>query len=464
MNLGSRQQYDEGRGFNFWWQFVLFAIIGQLCWNVENQWFNTFLYAKITKDVSYVTAMVIISATLTCFSTFLFGTLSDRKGVRNKLIGWGNVLWGVSTIAVGLCQFLVKDGVDMSAVFAACMVVALDGVMSFIGSIAYDCGFNVWVNDHTTPKNSGRVGWVLGVMPVIATILGTVLGGIIIGKDNNYQALFISMGSVVILCGILGLIFTKDRTDLKPSKDGSFWHQFSTPFRFKKLAKMPNMKEMILACCVIAIYFTSFNFYFVHLGNWAIYTLGFTPDMFGYVEGVSMVFGILIAIPISKLIDKNKIPLVCFIGLVASFVGLMLISAFVKDATSVDATSLFSSKNILLLVSVFFFGTGEILLTEACMIWIRGLFPQEVKGQFEGLRCIFFVWIPMFLGTICGDIIIKGAYGNNVQFDEFNHPIYVPQSSLFLYAGIVVLLSFIPLFFANKLYKKRINALTENAK
>ncbi len=343
------------------------------------------------------------------------------------------------------------------------MVVALDGVMSFIGSIAYDCGFNVWVNDHTTSRNTGKIGWVLGVMPVLATILGTVLGGIIIGENDNYQALFITMGSFVILCGVLGLIFTKDKTGLKPAKNGSFWNQLATPFKFKKLKEMPNIKEMILACCVIAIYFTSFNFYFVHLGNWAIYTLGFSPDKFGYVEGISMVAGILVAIPLSKLIDKKKTPLVCVIGLIASFIGLIMVYLFVKDSSSVDSVNLFSAKNILLFVSVFFFGTGEILLTEACMIWVRGLFPDEVKGQFEGIRCIFFVWIPMFLGTICGDFIIKGAYGDNVQYDEFNHPIYVPQASLFLYASFVVLLAFIPLFFAGKLYNKRIKAEKEAA-
>ena len=26
------------------------GIAGQLCWNIENQWFNTFVYAKIAKD------------------------------------------------------------------------------------------------------------------------------------------------------------------------------------------------------------------------------------------------------------------------------------------------------------------------------------------------------------------------------------------------------------------------------
>ena len=259
------KKYDEGKGFGFWWQFVLYALVGQLCWNIENQWFNTFLYTHITKDVSYVTAMVILSATLTCFSTFLFGTISDRTGKRQKWLGLGFIIWGFTTIAVGLCQYTVSW---WGPAIAATMVVLFDGIMSFVGSIAYDCSFNTWTNDHTNKNNEGKIGWVLSVMPVIATILGTVVGGMIVQSEvktyvdpvtgvvntvgSNYQLLFILMGIAVIICGILAFIFTRDSSKVQKNIDGSFWHQFAQPFNFKKLKLIPNIKEMILACLVIA--------------------------------------------------------------------------------------------------------------------------------------------------------------------------------------------------------------------
>ena len=34
------------------------GLAGQLCWNIENQWFNTFIYAKIAKDPSIISWMV----------------------------------------------------------------------------------------------------------------------------------------------------------------------------------------------------------------------------------------------------------------------------------------------------------------------------------------------------------------------------------------------------------------------
>ena len=46
------EKYDSGRGFSFWRQFIFLALCGQLCRNVENQWFNTFLYRKITQDAT----------------------------------------------------------------------------------------------------------------------------------------------------------------------------------------------------------------------------------------------------------------------------------------------------------------------------------------------------------------------------------------------------------------------------
>ncbi len=461
------KKYDQGQGKEFTLSFLLLCLCGQLCWNVENQWFNTFMYRWITQDVSYVTAMVIISATLTCISTFIFGAYSDRKGKRKNLLGWGYIIWGVTTYAVGLCQYLT--GLEFSTpqvaiIIAASSVVALDGVMSFVGSIAYDATFNAWTNDHTTEKNKGFVGTIYGVMPVIATILGTVVGGIILDIDNptgkgNYQLLFGLMGIFVTLCGVFTLIFVKDKSTLKPQKEGTFMQQATSAFRFKELKSLPNIKEMLLACIVICVYFISFNFYFVHLGNWALFELGFEKEFdFGVIEGIAMIFGIILAFPISKLIDKDRIPLVCVIGLVASFLGLLIIYFFVNSNT-IDPTTAFSVKNIPMIIACFFFGTGEILMTEACMIWVRGLFPENKRGCFEGLRCVFFVWIPMLIGTLCGDIIIKSL--GNFGTDAYGMKQYYPPKELFLWASFVVLATFIPLYYAAKVYKKRITAKKE---
>ncbi len=41
----------------FWSLVWLLGLAGQLCWNMENQWFNTFVYAKIAKDPTIISWM-----------------------------------------------------------------------------------------------------------------------------------------------------------------------------------------------------------------------------------------------------------------------------------------------------------------------------------------------------------------------------------------------------------------------
>ena len=62
------------------------GIAGQLCWNIENQWFNTFVYAKIAKDPTIISWMVGVSATATTISTFLFGCVLPSSFISSKKI------------------------------------------------------------------------------------------------------------------------------------------------------------------------------------------------------------------------------------------------------------------------------------------------------------------------------------------------------------------------------------------
>ncbi|MEG2015312.1 MAG: MFS transporter, partial [Clostridia bacterium] len=122
------------------------GLAGQLCWNMENQWFNTFVYAKIAKNPDIINWMVAISAVATTFSTFFFGTVSDRRGSRRPFVAYGYIIWGLFTIAFGLTEFISKT----NYVLAGVLVVIADMVMSFFGSMGNDAGFNAWTNDIMT--------------------------------------------------------------------------------------------------------------------------------------------------------------------------------------------------------------------------------------------------------------------------------------------------------------------------
>lgn len=467
--MGKNKAKQEMHPVRFWTIIWGMGLAGQLCWNMENQWFNTFVYAKISGDVNIVTWMVIVSAFVTTLSTFVFGTMSDRMGKRKIFVSVGYIIWGIATIVFGLTEYARVSGIGILISLSGFLVVLTDAIMSFFGSMGCDAGYNVWVNDYTNDSNKGQIGAALAALPVIGTVVGTVVGGNLINIGNptvgtnaydpsldNYQLLFWTMGIFVILMGVISMFMMKDHSDLRSHKNGSFKEQFLSGFQFKTLKQNPHFKELMLACLVVCAFFIPFNFYFVHMGNWLIYDIGFTSGNMGLVEGIALLFAVLMTIPFAKMINNEKIPQVSLIAVLCNAIGLILTFFFVKSPEDVNGEVLLSAKNIPIFICIFLIGVGYVLITQTGMIWIRGLFPEENRGQLEGLRCVSFTLVPMLLGTLIGNAIIKHTPQVDIKYDVYGHVIDVPQENLYLIAGGMVLLTLIPLYFAAKEYKKRV--------
>ena len=69
---------------------------------------------------------------------------------------------------------------------------------------------------------------------------------------------------------------------------------------------------------------------------------------------------------------------------------------FVKPGT-VNAATAFSSQNIVMFIAVFMAGAGYILIIQAMTMWLKQLYPEDSRGQFEGIRVMFFTLIPMII-------------------------------------------------------------------
>lgn len=440
-------------GLRFWILIWGLGLAGQLCWNIENQWFNTFIYAKIAKDSSIVTLMVITSALATTFSTFFFGTMSDRRGTRRKYISIGYIMWGIFTIAFGLTELIsngtVGNGTKLS-LLAAVLVILADDTMSFFGSMGNDSGYNAWSNDMTTDLNRGQIGAALATQPVIGTIVGTVLGGMLIGSDDNYQRLFWVMGLFVIAMGVLSLVFLRDAQELKPHREGTFWQQFAKVFNFKNFF---SRNELLLVSVTTALFFIPFNIYFVHMGNWMIYYMGFTAESMGLIQGIGLIAAMVLAIPAIRLINRNKTPFVGAAAITINIIGLWALYIFVKPG-AVDTANIIAARNLPLILAVFMAGAGYILIAQSMTMWVKQLYPADNRGQFEGVRVLFFTLIPMIIGTIIGNIIIKNGAGTVVN--EYGITENIPTESIFMWAAILLLFAFIPLYFAGKRYYRRL--------
>ncbi len=429
-------------GFSMWLLVWGLGLAGQICWNMENQWFNTFVYAKIGKDPSIITGMLICSAAATTFSTFFFGTWADRTGKRRTFISWGYILWGIFTIAFGLTQFISKELYLLLAV----SVVLADTVMSFFGSMGNDAGYNTWMNDIMTDKNRGQIGAALATQPVLGTIIGTVVGGLLVGENDNYMLLFVVMGVFVILFGLLSMLTLNKNDDVTPNKDGGFWHQFFSVFNFKRFFKL---KELVLVHVAIAVFFIGFNVYFAYIGNYLIYYLGYSADMMGIIEAVPLVLAMLTAIPIGILINKNKHPYISIAAVLINIIGLLIL--FPIKAADVDPTAIF---NLRIWLGIFVVGVGYVGILQTTKVWAKQLYPANAKGQFEGIWILFFVLIPMIGGSLIGQAVVKTS-GETFLEEASGQMQYVPNGNIFIVGAAVVLLSLIPIILTIKHHKAR---------
>ncbi len=223
---------------------ILFGLIGQIAWNVENMYFNTFLYNSIYKGASQaavdgsinvidaVSKMVAYSAITAMLTTLIMGALSDRRGSRKRFISVGYIIWGVIIGGFGLISrdnvASIFDLSDAASVLTTTVwiVIIMDMVMTFVGSTANDASFNAWVTDSTTTKNRATAESILAFMPMAAMGLVLALGGVLLAGSNiqkSYEYFFLILGTVVFVCGIIGL-FTLKEAPKTVENSGSFFN------------------------------------------------------------------------------------------------------------------------------------------------------------------------------------------------------------------------------------------------
>ncbi|NCC08038.1 MAG: MFS transporter [Clostridia bacterium] len=410
-----------------WALIWVLGLAGQLCWNIENQWFNTFVYAKIGPYASIIAWMTACSAAATTISTFVSGTLSDRIGRRKPFIFIGYILWGLFTILFGTSEFLPKNSITAAAV----MVVMMDALMSFFGSMGNDSGFNSWTTDITNEHNRGQLGAVMAAQPVIATIVGTVGAGIII-EVFGYFEFFVFAGLFVMLIGAIGTAMLREGAELRPVKDEKgFWHQFFSVFNFKNF--MQN-KQLFFVFCIMSVYFICFNFYFVHVGNYFIYSLGYSEGAAGIIQGVGLLIAVLATIPASKFINAGKHPQMIYTSVACTIIGLLVLGVCGGNIPLIE-------------MGIILAGIGYVLVLQTTTAWAKNLYPKDNRGQYEGVRIIFFVLIPMVIGPAIASVIINN-FGKAVVINGESG--MAPSGILFLFAAAFTIFTVIPTHLAAK--------------
>lgn len=424
---------------NNWLVLILFGLIGQIAWAVENMYFNLFVFETFPPNLDAITLMVQLSGVVATVTTLVAGTLSDRLGQRRRFISVGYIIWGVT---VGLFGFITPElfetvfGLDSvrAAAVGIGVIIAGDCVMTLFGSCANDAAFNAWVTDNTNEDNRTKIEGVLSTFPLIAMLV--VAGGFgIIAAITSYQMLFLGLGIVIIAAGVIGLFVVKDKKELRPSgsmKD--IFYGFS-PRRVKE------NKPFYVCLLIVVVYGIACQIFLPYMIIYMREYLGFTDVEYSIVFGGAIAVGAVINILVTRIAERfNKITLY-YIAASVMAAGLL---------------AMYFSKGMGKMLDLVFFGvaglvmiTGYILVAALTGSTLRDYTPEGVAGKLQGVRMVFSVLIPMLAGPFIGNSINKAMnipLSDTASADLMTTS-YVPAPEIFLAAAIcsALMLALIPI-------------------
>ena len=426
----------NGRSFGAknWRILILFGLIGQIAWAVENMYFNLFVFETIAPDLGTVTLMVQLSGVAATLTTLVAGTFSDKTGNRRAFISWGYIIWGVTVALFGMlnaelvAKVLSTDGAKAIGITLVLAVVA-DCVMTVFGSTANDAAFNAWVTDNTEESYRGKVEGVIAILPLIAMLV--VAGGFgILVSFIGYRTLFLALGVLISVSGIVGVFLISDSDSLQ--KSGALKDIF---YGFKPIVVRQNV-SLYLTFLITCVYGIACQVFMPYLIIYMKTYLGFSVVEYSVVFGAAIILGALINLKLTAVSDgKDKAKL---LYAAAAVMAVGLFGMYVAR---------FGGKLAVLLlfgVAGFVMITGYIFVSALCGALVRDHTPQENAGKLQGVRMIFGVLIPMLVGPMIGNAINKSA---GVTLPDLGSAdtmttAYIPAPGIFLAGALVTLLIF----------------------
>ena len=442
-------------GAKIWLSIIVFGLMGQLAWMVENMYFSTYIQKEITTNGWATSATVAASAVVAALVTIFGGVLSDRLGKRKVFISWGYIIWGVVTASFA---FFELDGFSKLGVVAAVTIfVIMDCVMTVFGSMSNDAAFSSWITDVTDITNRSFVDIILSIMPVAALMI-IFVGFDGLTQNGHWDLFFIILGGMTAVAGVLGLFLLKDSPSLKPDRSGKYMQEVVYGFVPKNIKKHKMIYICLIGMMLSGLAMQLWQPYMIMILQ---YTLGFKE---GFVLPLAAVILLSAAMAVvgGKLMDKFGKDKFFYPVAAAGVVGGLLVY-LIK----------FVNNNMVWVYILFI--TGGTLVESASLL-AAGLFnatardytPAEKAGCFQGVRIIIFVTLPMIIASIFCPLIINGFGPIVEQFGVAPGKGYfaIPEISgyelgdnvypfeLFLFAAVVALLMFIPTYFVHRENKK----------
>ena len=405
----------------FWLALAVFSLMGQVAWVVENMYLNVFIYKMFAASASDISLMVSASAISATLTTVLMGALSDRLGKRKLLICGGYILWGISILCFTLVRADIISGIFPATVSAATvgvsLTVILDCLMTFFGSTANDAAFNAWLTDSTDDSNRGKAEGINAMMPLVAIL--AVFGGFMffnLDKAESWTYIFVIIGAVVLLVGILGFFIIKDPEGIQPSNEG---YIKTVTYGFMPSTVKAN-PSLYINLALFIIFNTSIQIFMPYLILYYEVSLGMTDYVF--IMAPAIILASVVTAIWGRVYDKKGFFFSALMALGWLAFGYIALFIF-KNTALVFIGSLLMMSGYLSGMAVF--GAK-----------IRDLTPEGRAGMLQGVRIFSQVLIPGIVGPFIGKMVLANAEKvvNNDGTESF-----IPHAGIFLAALIAIL-------------------------
>lgn len=406
-------------GKRFWISMLVFGLMGQIAWVVENMYFNVFIYKMFYATAAEISAMVMASAVMAALTTIVMGALSDKVGRRKAFMSYGYMLWGVSIIVFAYIRNVM-------------LTIVMDCVMTFFGSTANDAAYNAWLTDRGDSTNRGRIEGMNSMMPLISVLVvfGSFMG-FDLGVHGSWVKIYYIIGGATFAIGLAGLFLIDEAKGLEKSRE-SMIQTLLYSFR-------PSVfKENILLYEILglfAVFGISIQIFMPYLIIYYEQTLGIANYVI--IMAPAIIAAAVLTALYGKTYDRK--------GFLFSMrpVVIMLCSGYV-------ILYFFRSIVPVLIGSMLMLG-GYLTGMSVFGAMIRDNIPENRSGQFQGVRIIGQVFVPGLIGPAIGAYVLRNAA---VITNSDGTTSFLPDRSIWFSALLVIILLCLLLMLVSKQVKK----------
>lgn len=410
---------------------VIFSLVGQIAWVVENMYLNVFIYQIFHASANAISAMVAASAIAATLTTIFIGALSDKIGKRRLFICGGYICWGVSILSFALIRTDIIHALFPAAVSAAsvgvALVITLDCVMTFFGSSANDAAFNAWLTDSTDATNRGAAEGINAMMPLVAILV--VFGGFMgldQSREESWTVIFCVIGGVVFALGILGFFLIRE-PEIPKGENANYFKTLIYGFRPSVIRANSTLYITLLAYAVFGISIQIFMPYLI-----LYYTVTLGMENYVFLFAPAIVVAAAFTFFHGKVYDRKGFAFSVIPTLILLMAGYVVLYFF--------------TGTVFVFIGTLIMLCGYLAGMAVFGAMLRDYTPKGKAGMFQGQRIIGQVLIPGIIGPSVGAVVLRNA---DTVVNTDGTVSFVPNNSIFLAAFLAAALiwaALIPVF------------------